>query len=278
MVNTKVFVGNLSFKTKDAELAEHFRAVANVVSANIICRGPRSLGYGFVELESEEDAQKVIASLNKKEIGGRQINVEIAKPRDESAEGRAARASGGPRRGRGRFMGGRGYRGGRGGGRRRFFRPDGQQPNDDQLQQHPQQQQMMDPQDHQQQQQQQQRNFRRSKRHFNRFPRRRFAPENRVESKTTVFVANLPFSLTDETFGAVFTEAGLKYVKAHVVMRPNGRSKGFGFVEFESEEEQKKAISSLHGKMVEGRDMVLKVALTEQSQADGEDPAVSENP
>jgi len=86
MVRTKVFVGNLSFQTKEAELAQEFGTAGKVISANIITRGPRSLGYGFVEMESEADADNAVKLLNKKEIGGRPINVEVAKPREEGAK------------------------------------------------------------------------------------------------------------------------------------------------------------------------------------------------
>jgi len=86
-MRTKVFVGNLSFATKENELAKEFEAAGKVISANIITRGPRSLGYGFVELDSESDAENAVRLLNKKEIDGRPINVEVAKPREEGAEG-----------------------------------------------------------------------------------------------------------------------------------------------------------------------------------------------
>jgi len=86
MVRTKVFVGNLSFQIKDTELATEFGAAGKVIGANIITRGPRSLGYGFVEMDSEQDADNAVKVMNKKEINGRPINVEIAKPQDETKE------------------------------------------------------------------------------------------------------------------------------------------------------------------------------------------------
>jgi len=85
MVRTKVFVGNLSFTTKENELAKEFEVAGKVISANIITRGPRSLGYGFVEMENEADANNAVKLLDKKEIDGRPINVEVAKLRDETA-------------------------------------------------------------------------------------------------------------------------------------------------------------------------------------------------
>eukprot|EP01102_Stenamoeba_stenopodia_P021661 TRINITY_DN87_c0_g3_i1.p2 TRINITY_DN87_c0_g3~~TRINITY_DN87_c0_g3_i1.p2 ORF type:complete len:143 (-),score=52.40 TRINITY_DN87_c0_g3_i1:74-502(-) len=114
-MSTKVFVGNLSFKTKENELAAEFSSAGKVVSANIITRGPRSLGYGFVELENEETATKAVQLMNKKNIDGRDINVELAKPRDEAkiAEKKAQQATAGE------GSRGRGGRGGRGGGGQR---------------------------------------------------------------------------------------------------------------------------------------------------------------
>jgi len=91
-------------------------------------------------------------------------------------------------------------------------------------------------------------------------------PDTRTESKTSLFVANLPFSLDDAAFGKIFTDAGLKFKAAHVVTKRNGRSKGFGFVEFETNEDQQKALQTLNGKQVEGREITLKVALTDNRE------------
>ncbi|CAG8516880.1 10921_t:CDS:2 [Funneliformis caledonium] len=84
-VEHKVFVGNLAFSTNEQALAEFFNQTGRVVKANIITRGSRSLGYGFVALETEEDAKNVVEQLNKQELDGRQINVEVAKPKNESS-------------------------------------------------------------------------------------------------------------------------------------------------------------------------------------------------
>jgi len=54
----KVFVGNLAFSTSEQQLSDFFNKTGKVVKANIITRGTRSLGYGFVALETEEDAKK----------------------------------------------------------------------------------------------------------------------------------------------------------------------------------------------------------------------------
>jgi len=65
---TKVFVGNLSFKTTADELKAAFETVGKVANANIITRGSRSLGYGFVDFNSDEDANKAVTEMNKKKL------------------------------------------------------------------------------------------------------------------------------------------------------------------------------------------------------------------
>jgi len=92
----------------------------------------------------------------------------------------------------------------------------------------------------------------------------------REESKTTLFVANLPFALDDEGFAQVVSELGVKPKTAHVVKKRNGRSKGYGFVEFENEADQKKALDGLNKKVVDSRELSVKIALTEQA-AKGEE-------
>lgn len=81
---TKLFVGSLSYNTTDATLEEFFAAVGTVVSAKVIFdrETNRSKGFGFVEMGSEEDAQKAIAQLNGKELDGRTIAVNEARPQE----------------------------------------------------------------------------------------------------------------------------------------------------------------------------------------------------
>lgn len=79
-------------------------------------------------------------------------------------------------------------------------------------------------------------------------------------SKTLLFVANLPFEVTDEKLREAF--ADFKVTSAHVVKRKFGkRSKGFGFVDFADESEQQRALTDAQGKSVEGRELQLKVAI-----------------
>lgn len=224
---TKVFVGNLSFKTTAEELKSAFETVGKVANANIITRGSRSLGYGFVDFNSEEDANKAVTEMNKRKVDDREINVEIAKPRDESKPTSA------PSRGRG--FRGRGYGRGRYGIRGGFRRGGGM-------------------------------GFRRRSRPPMRRP---VSTEGRAQSTSTLFVANLPYSLDDEGLAKIF--AGLSVKNSHVIRRPNGRSKGFGFVEFEHEDDQKKGLNG-EKKTADGRELVIKVALTDDNKPDGSAP------
>ncbi|BGP40187.1 hypothetical protein JCM10449v2_004145 [Rhodotorula kratochvilovae] len=76
----KVFVGNLPFSVTDDSIKEIFGKVGQVTEAQIIHRGTRSLGYGFVTYTNEADAASAVSQLDKSEISGRQVNVEVAKP------------------------------------------------------------------------------------------------------------------------------------------------------------------------------------------------------
>ncbi len=83
-MSTKLFVGSLPWSVNDQTLKETFEAHGNVVSAKVVTdrNTGRSRGFGFVEMESAEDAQKAMSALNDSEIGGRNIVVNEAKSRD----------------------------------------------------------------------------------------------------------------------------------------------------------------------------------------------------
>jgi RNA recognition motif-containing protein len=82
---TKLFVGSLSWGVNDDALREAFAAAGTVVSATVITdrMSGRSKGFGFVEMETEEEAQAAIELLNEKELDGRKVIVNIARPREE---------------------------------------------------------------------------------------------------------------------------------------------------------------------------------------------------
>jgi RNA recognition motif-containing protein len=83
-VSTKLFVGSLPWSVDDQKLKETFEPHGNVVSATVVTdrNSGRSRGFGFVEMESAEDAQKAISALNDSDMDGRNIVVNEAKARD----------------------------------------------------------------------------------------------------------------------------------------------------------------------------------------------------
>lgn len=92
-----IYVGNLSFKTSEAELRQAFEAFGAVDTTSIITdrQTGRSRGFGFVEMPDSEEALRAIEELNGAQLGGRPITVNEARPRQDHPAGRA---SGEPRR------------------------------------------------------------------------------------------------------------------------------------------------------------------------------------
>jgi RNA recognition motif-containing protein len=108
----KLYVGNLTYNTSSSDLDSLFAAHGTVQSAQVIMDRDtgRSKGFGFVEMGSDSEAQAAIQALNGKEVDGRALTVNEAKPRED-------RGGGG---GYGGGRGGSGGRGGYGGGRRSY--------------------------------------------------------------------------------------------------------------------------------------------------------------
>ena len=122
-MSTKLYVGNISFNTSNQDLNDIFGAIGTVESANIIedRETGRSRGFGFVEMASKEDAENAIAQLNGKEVDGRELKVNEAKPQESRGGGGGGGRGGyggGGGGGRGGNRGGGGGGGGYGGGSR----------------------------------------------------------------------------------------------------------------------------------------------------------------
>src|SRR3989442_9649678 len=102
-MSNKLFVGNLSFQTTENDLEGAFAAHGKVVEANLMMdrMSGRPRGFGFVTMSTAEEAQKAIDALNGKELGGRALTVNVARPREE-------RSGGGGGGGRGGYGGGGG--------------------------------------------------------------------------------------------------------------------------------------------------------------------------
>jgi cold-inducible RNA-binding protein len=82
---TNIYVGNLSFRTTEMDLEAAFAAYGAVDKATIVKEREtgRSRGFGFVEMSNADEAQRAIASMNGKDLGGRALQVNEARPREE---------------------------------------------------------------------------------------------------------------------------------------------------------------------------------------------------
>lgn len=122
----KLYVGNLLYEATDDQLRDHFSQAGNVVSAQVIrfADSGRSKGFGFVEMETEEEAQRAVEMFHEQDFIGRKVIVNEARPKTEGGN------RGGFGGGRGRFN--RDRRFGGNGGRGRFDRDnhDENRPND----------------------------------------------------------------------------------------------------------------------------------------------------
>ena len=117
----KLYVGGLPYSTTEDELRDAFAGAGSVSSASIIMdrMSGRSKGFGFVEMTTDEEAQKAIDMWNGKDFGGRTLTVNEARPMEERPRGGGGGGGGGYRGGNGGGgYGGGGNRGGGGGGGR----------------------------------------------------------------------------------------------------------------------------------------------------------------
>ncbi|CAN5730912.1 hypothetical protein BH18ACI4_BH18ACI4_26180 [soil metagenome] len=115
----KLYVGNLAFSTSSQDLQELFATAGTVESASVVEDRDtgRSRGFGFVEMSSKEEGAAAIAEFNGKEVNGRSLTVNEAKPRENRGGGGGGRGGfGGGRGGGGGYGGNRGGGGGYGGG------------------------------------------------------------------------------------------------------------------------------------------------------------------
>ncbi|KAJ2538100.1 hypothetical protein EV175_006535 [Coemansia sp. RSA 1933] len=266
----KVFVGNLSFSTTQDELKDFFSEVADVVDASIITRGPRSLGYGFVAFADEATLNKAIGALNGKELGGRTINVESARPITEESLAAKKEKAANRRLNRNRKAGNKTAEETSTGDEKpqQGRKPEGESAEDS------------SPRD--------------GKRRPRRFPRKarngggRAADgsdaaatsgdadaaakkEVRKPSDTVAFIGNLPFSTTDEDLSKLFADFSISSARI-VVNKRSMRPKGFGFVTFSTPADQARAIAKYSAEPLTAsdRELSIKAALSEA-------PVASEN-
>ncbi|GAA5931741.1 hypothetical protein JCM3775_000029 [Rhodotorula graminis] len=319
----KVFVGNLPFSVNDDSIKDIFAKVGQVTDAQIIHRGTRSLGYGFVTYTNEADAAAAVSQLDKSEISGRQVNVEVAKPMPapgaiaaraatKAANFKATRET--AKEAQQQQQGGEGVEGveGEAGVKakkaRKPRKPRGpRQPRaDDETEEagdapsstnavSDAADALAAPRADGDAPARKPRNRKRKgaaaagalvdggaeggappalgdakpAADAPRQPRRRGPPAG-APSSTLIFVGNLNFSVTNESLAAAFApDCAVK--SAVVVVRKfgqsAGRSKGFAFVDFASQEDQERALERFQGKELEGRPMSLKVAIQPEEGA-----------
>jgi cold-inducible RNA-binding protein len=112
-----LFVGNMSFQTTAADLRALFEPFGQLARVHVATdrETGRARGFGFVEMPNDDEAAKAVAALDGKEIGGRNLKVNEARPKTESS---------GPRGPRGPHSGGNSGDGGGRGGRERFSNED----------------------------------------------------------------------------------------------------------------------------------------------------------
>ena len=115
-------MGNLSYQTLERDIQDHFSAAGVVTSVNLMLDKftGKSRGFAFVEFSTPDEAQKAVDLFHGKDLGGRALTVNIARPREERPAGGGGggyRGGGGGGYGGGGGVGGGGYRGDRGGDR-----------------------------------------------------------------------------------------------------------------------------------------------------------------
>ena len=90
-MSMKLYVGNLSFQTSGENLRQHFAQAGTVETATVVEDRDtgRSRGFGFVEMSSKEEGEAAIARFNGNDLDGRNLNVNVAKPRESRDGGRS---------------------------------------------------------------------------------------------------------------------------------------------------------------------------------------------
>jgi len=290
-VGFKVFAGNLTYSTDEAALKNFFSAFNDEISSiQIIFHGPRSAGYGFVTFKTEDAANKSIEALDKKELDGRPVIVERARPMDHTKE----------KKPRGRKLGGR-----RGDKAVPGETSDAPKTDGEAATAEPAVNGEAAPKP------KKKRNTKKKTKkpaaegeavngtadaapategaeptsgaEKTKKPRKPKAPRRpRGEaptgepSKSVLFVANLAYSVDETALTEFFTDNGVTVNSARVVRWRWGtprKSKGYAFVDVGGEEEQKKAMDAVQGKSIADREVTVKIAVNSGHKEGEEDKA-----
>jgi len=225
----KVFCGNLPFAITDEEISEFFGSCGQITSVAIIKRFGRSLGFGFVSFATTPEAEKAVL-LDKTELSGRAINVEIAHKKAPVAEGEKPERK--PRSKKDKSRKPAAETEGSEDVTDLAARIDDVDIDDEKKLDTPKQR--------------------------TRKPRQKREPYTGPLSETMLFVSNLPFKVKDDDLRAIFQEFNV--ISARVICLADGKSKGFGFVEVETHEEQSRVLNEFSSIVVDGRELIVKQA------------------
>jgi len=229
----KVFVGNLSYSTTEDQLVQLFKSACNVVDAQIVKRNDRSKGFGFVRVKEEADIAKAVEALHHKDVEGRQINVENAKPLVERPD-RPAKQPKEPKEPRDPSDKPKSKR------RPKKKAAPTSDVNEESAE-----------------------GTEGTKKPVNRRSARTRPARPRGEpSKTTVFVSNLSFKATEDELASHFAE--YKPVRIHIVRNKSGKPQGVAFVEFPIETVRDEAIEKLNKVELGDRVLLLKIATADR--------------
>ncbi|CEP08219.1 hypothetical protein [Parasitella parasitica] len=298
----KLFIGNLSFKTtKESLISFASTATAGkVLDANIITKHKRSLGYGFITFETEKEAEQAAKDLDSKSLNGREINVEVARPRVETTTDEPKKTSKSKRNARRRSKTSAALSTKEESStkkedkqvplatKKKSTKKEGNVKKEELIkkeaaatststdsstaitntaavsssEQEREQEHEKTPEQIAKEGAARRRRNQINKKRLNKKKSAEKAMRATEPSKTSLFVANLPYVTTDDDLNEVFKD--YKLISAHVSRMNNGCSKGYGFVEFENEEERSKALESVKDIVLEGRSIYLKIALSQQ--------------
>ncbi|RSH81792.1 uncharacterized protein EHS24_007984 [Apiotrichum porosum] len=294
LMASQVYVGNLAFTATEEQVKEHFDKVGGEIVSVILPtrhKSRRPAGYAFVTFKDEADANKAVETLNETEIGERKIQLEVARSKEENAERksvilekrREAKATKEPKEAQAADAAAETSedksadkadkpkkKSAKKAGRRR-----GPEDGDDAAEAEAtgeaapaatKTRKARAPKQPKEGANGDEAAEKKAKAEpAERKPRLQLTGET---SKTTVFVANLPFTIDDEGLSALFTDLSIKVKTAHVIRglrrlpgrRPFRGSKGFGFVELDDPTQQQEAVEKINGSAIGDRTITAKIA------------------
>jgi len=288
----RLYIGNLAYSTTDDQLKGFFTGYS-VESTSIPThpRTGRAVGYAFVDLTTKEEADRAISELNGKEFLERTVSVQLARkpgantkePKKEGEEKEAGATEGGEekphtKKTRGSTRG-RGRARGRGGLHKSEDGKEITAPAEGSGQAQP----LVESTNTNAKAEATEQDGQNHVSNVVKPKKKRGPPENGIPSSTKIMVANLPYELGEQElkdlFAAYQPEAAkiaLRPIPRYMVRKLQARGearkgRGFGFVTLASEEMQQKAVNEMNGKVVEGREIAVKVAIDKSQAHEAED-------